>query len=120
MNNSILDDIKKLLGIHKDITDFDQDIIIHINSTFSILHQLGIGPDDGFSIKDNTVIWTSYLNNNKLIENVKTYIYLKVKKVFDPPTNSIVQTSINDVINEMEWRLRTQSENSIIKEDSNG
>lgn len=106
MNDSILTDIKKLLGIAEDYNEFDTDIKIHINSAFSILNQLGLGTDDTFSISDSTATWSDFLgNNHKFLEMVKTYIYLKVKVVFDPPVSSYVLTAYNEQIKELEWRI---------------
>lgn len=105
MEESILTSIKKLLGISEDYTQFDTDIIIHINSVFSILHQLGVGPDDGFEIADETTIWEDYTEDLALISSVKTYIYLKVRSYFDPPTSGTAVDAINQQIKELEWRL---------------
>lgn len=103
---SILTSIKKLLGISEDDTNFDVDVIIHINTAFSILTQLGVGPSEGFSIKDNAAVWTDFIADEKKIELVKTYVYLKVKIVFDPPLSSAVIESINRIISELEWRIQ--------------
>lgn len=105
MNESILTSIKKMLGITEEYTHFDQDIIIHINTVLMILHQLGVGPEEGFSITDSYETWSDFLVDNKNIEAVKTYVYLKVKLLFDPPLSSAVTESINKSINELEWRL---------------
>lgn len=103
--DSILTSIKKLLGIAEDYTHFDTDIIIHINSIFSILTQLGVGPETGFSIRDETASWTEFTQDDTTIEMVKTYVYLKVRLIFDPPANSSVTASIEKAISELEWRL---------------
>ena len=103
--DSILTSIKKLLGIAEDYTHFDTDIIIHINSIFSILTQLGVGPETGFSIRDATTLWTEFTQDDTTIEMVKTYVYLKVRLIFDPPANSSVTASIEKAISELEWRL---------------
>ena len=105
MNESILTSIKKMLGITEEYTHFDQDIIIHINTVLMILHQLGVGPEEGFAITDSYETWSDFLVDNKNIEAVKTYVYLKVKLLFDPPLSSAVTESINKSINELEWRL---------------
>ena len=81
---SILDSIKKLLGITTDYTIFDQDIIIHINTVFMTLRQIGVGPQEGFSIRSNEEVWTDFVEDQKIIEAVKSYVYMKVKLVFDP------------------------------------
>lgn len=103
--DSILTSIKKMLGIEETYEHFDQDIIININSAMSILTQLGIGPETGFSIRDKTTLWSDYLPANTNVEMVKTYIYLKVKLVFDPPTSSAVLSSYERIIAETEWRI---------------
>lgn len=108
---SILTSIKKLLGIQEDYTHFDADIIMHINTVFMTLSQLGIGPPKGFSIGDDKAIWADYISgDNKNFESIKTYIYLKVKLVFDPPLSSSVIESINRTISELEWRLNVEAE----------
>lgn len=103
--DSILLSIKKLLGILEDDQAFDTDIIIHINSVFMILNQLGIGPEDGFKIESQDETWDQFIQDNKLLEDIKTYIYLKVKLIFDPPLNSSIQGSIERTISELEFRI---------------
>lgn len=105
MVDSILTSIKKLLGPEEIYEHFDADIIMHINSAFSTLTQLGVGPEEVFVIKDKTAIWTDFIQDDKRLEFVKTYIYLKVKLVFDPPLSSSVLDAMNRQINELEWRL---------------
>lgn len=102
---SILVSIKKLLGIAEEYAHFDSDIIIHINSVFMILNQIGVGPSEGFSITGKYETWEEFTSDNIAIESVKTYIYLKVKLMFDPPSSSAVMESINRQISELEWRL---------------
>jgi len=103
--NSILTSIKELLGITEDYTHFDNAIVMHINSVFTILNELGVGPKEGFSIKDKQASWEDFLPEDLSIEAVKSYIYLKVRLLFDPPTNSALIESINRQISEFEWRL---------------
>lgn len=108
---SILTSIKKLLGITEDYTHFDTDIIIHINTVFLILAQLGIGPKTGFSIGDNAAIWDDFLETDSpLYEAVKSYMYFKVRLMFDPPQSTSVIESINRTIAELEERLKLQAE----------
>lgn len=109
---SILTSIKKLLGITEEYDQFDPDIIMHINSVFMILTQLGVGPAEGFSIEDDTAVWTDFIQDIKKLESVKTYIYLKVKLAFDPPLSSAVIESMNRLINELEWRLNVAAEST--------
>lgn len=107
---SILTSIKKLLGIAEEYTQFDTDIIMHINSVFLILNQLGIGPDKGFSISDKTATWEDFVSKESNLEAVKSYMYLKVRLLFDPPLNSSIIECMNRQINELEWRLNVSSE----------
>ena len=108
--DSILTSIKKMLGITEDYEHFDQDIIMHINSVFMILTQMGVGPADGFRIEDDSAIWSDFTSDLKVLESVKSYIYLKVRLLFDPPTSSSVLDSTNRLINELEWRLNVAGE----------
>ena len=107
-SESILTSIKKLLGITEYYTQFDQDIIMHINSVFNILTQIGVGPSTGFSISDKETKWTYYISDLSLIEMVKSYIYLKVRILFDPPTTGILMDAMQKQILELEWRLSVQ------------
>ena len=105
-SDSILIYIKKMLGIDKDCTDFDVDIIIHINTIFTILNQVGIGPETGYAIKDSNNTWSEFVNTeDPKFESIKSYIYLRVKTIFDPPLNSTVMEAHKQIINELEWRL---------------
>lgn len=105
MEESILRSTKKILGIDAAYTPFDLDIITHINAAFSILNQLGVGPQDGFSIEDETTEWDEYLVPPNQLHLVKTYIYLKVRLLFDPPGTSFLIESANNQLKEYEWRL---------------
>lgn len=101
---SILTSIKKLLGIQAEYTAFDQDLIIHINTVFIILNQLNVGPEEGFMIVDGSESWDDFIKGiNETM--VKTYIYLKVRLMFDPPTSGVLVESMNSMISELEWRL---------------
>lgn len=113
---SILTSIKKLLGIEESYEIFDPDIIMYINSVFSTLTQLGVGPEEGFSIKDKTTIWSEYLNNDPRLDLIKNYVFLKVKLIFDPPTSSSVQSAYERMIQELEWRILHAIEIMINKE----
>lgn len=101
--DSILNSVKKMLGITDEYTHFDQDLIMHINSVFVILNQLGVGPKSVYSITDATNTWDEFITEDK-INMVKSYVYLKVRLLFDPPTGS-VQEAIKSQIAEFEWRL---------------
>lgn len=114
---SILNSIKKLLGIAEDYDHFDSDIIMHINSVFTTLTQLGVGPAEGFFINDEAEKWEDFLPEEKMIHSVKTYIYLKVKLVFDPPLSSAVLESMKEQIKELEWRLPVAVESAKIESE---
>ena len=103
--DSILTSIKKLLGIAEEYTQFDEDIIMHINTVFLNLTQLGVGPEEGFLIEDDVASWEDFINDNTQLQAVKTYVYLKVKLLFDPPLSSSEIESMNRMIAELEWRL---------------
>lgn len=110
MDTSILTSIKKLLGIPEDYTVFDVDVMTHINSAFSTLTQLGIGPTGGFMIEDDSAVWADFLADDKEYNPVKTYIALRVRQIFDPPSTSYLISAFNDQIKELEWRLNTHRE----------
>lgn len=102
--DSVLNSIKKLLGIQESYTIFDADLIMHINSTFAVLNQIGIGPKEGFMIEDSYTTWDEYITQaNESM--VKSYVYLKVRLLFDPPSNNFLTESINRQLSELEWRL---------------
>ena len=105
MSESILTSIKKLLGITEEYEQFDPDILMHINSVFMILTQIGVGPESGFSIQDDSSKWADFVSDINKIEAIKSYIYLKVRLLFDPPTSSSTMEAINSLISELEWRL---------------
>lgn len=103
---SILTSIKKLLGITEEYTHFDNDLIMHINSVLMILSQLGVGPSEGYSISSSAQTWSDFLGDDlKKLQSVKSYVALKVRLMFDPPTSSSVMEAINNQIREFEWRL---------------
>ena len=108
--DSILTSIKKLLGIAEDYEHFDQDLIIHINSVLSVLTQLGVGPSEGFSIEDENATWNDFIPEDKRLSSIRSYVYMKVKLLFDPPLSSSVMESMNRMISEFEWRLNVTAE----------
>lgn len=110
MSNSILTSTKKILGISAEYTEFDLDILTHINSVFSALTQLGIGPAEGFMIEDATETWDAFLESDINLNAVKTYMYLRVRLLFDPPTTSYTITAMNEQVKELEWRLNVYRE----------
>lgn len=103
--DSILTSIKKLLGPSALDTVFDIDLIMNINTAFSILCQLGAGPPIGFYIKDQDAVWTDFLGESAKLEMVKTYVFLKAKLYFDPPTSAAAIDAIGRQILELEWRI---------------
>ena len=110
---SILTSIKKLLGIAEEYEHFDADIIMHINSVFMTLTQLGVGPSGGFYIEDEQAVWTDYIPDMTKLQAVKTYIYLKVRLVFDPSSlGSATLAAYERQIQELEWRLNMAVETS--------
>lgn len=109
---SILNSIKKLLGIAEDYTHFDQDIVIHINSVFMDLTLLGVGPEEGFVIEDDTSLWVDFLNDSIKLEAIKSYMYLRVKLLFDPPLSSAAIEAINRDIERWEWRINVVVEST--------
>lgn len=110
MPDSILTSIKKLLGIAEEDTSFDADIIMHVNSVFMILSQLGVGPEAGFSISDAGAVWADFLPDGANLELVKSYMSQRVKLLFDPPQSSAVMDAMKRFIDECEWRLNVQAE----------
>lgn len=106
--DSILTSIKKLLGITESCTDFDTDIIMHINTVLMTLSQLGVGTE-GFQIEDKNAVWSEFIKSDKLAAT-KSYVYLRVKLLFDPPLNSAIIEAIKESIRELEWRLNVRVE----------
>lgn len=107
---SILTSIKKMLGITEEYEHFDSDLIIHINSVFMILTQLGVGPPSGFSIQDKSATWKEFISDEIKLQLVKSYMQTKVKLLFDPPLTSAVIASMEKTISEAEWRLNVAAE----------
>lgn len=110
--DSILTSIKKLLGITEEDECFDQDLIIHINSVLAILTQIGIGSSDGFMVIDKSNVWNEFVPERVPLNFIKTYTFLKVRLLFDPPQNSSVMNAINNQLQELEWRISVTIENS--------
>jgi len=109
MNDSILNSVKLQLGILPEYTVFDQQLILAINTAFSILHQLGVGPKDGYAIEDESNQWDEVVTKQSL-NMVKSYVFLKVKLLFDPPATSFVLDAYNKQLAEMEWRINSEVE----------
>ena len=105
MQDSILMTIRKLVCGNPYADHFDTDLLVHINACFSVLNQLGVGPENGFVVTDETQSWSSYITDNYILNMVKTYVTLKVKKIFDPPLTSSVLEAMDKEISQLEWRL---------------
>lgn len=116
MTDSILTSIKKSIGIEADYDVYDMDIIMNINTAFLTLKQLGIGPKEGYQIENASDTWSDFIDtidnpeSVALLSGVKTFIYLKVKTVFDPPASSIAAEAYKSMLNETEWRLLMENE----------
>ena len=108
ITESILDSTKAALGIVPTYDAFDNQLIMYINTAFSTLHQLGVGPDEGFFIEDNTATWTDFLNGKRLLNMVITYVHMSVRLMFDPPANSFATTAMKEQMKELEWRINVQ------------
>lgn len=108
---SILTSVKKICGIPEEYDAFDMDIILHINSVFMILAQMGVGPTNAYQIKDKSNEWAEFISTEDVnFESVKTYVGLKVRLIFDPPQGSVSKECLKQVIDELEWRLNFQAE----------
>lgn len=110
MDDSILNSVKDMIAggaIHE---HFDNELIMHINSVIATLRQIGIGPADGFSITDDSAVWSDLVGDSKMLDSVKSYVAFKVRMMFDPPTSSAVSEAIKENIKELEWRLGTTYE----------
>lgn len=110
---SILTDVKKTLGIDEDLTVYDVDILMHINTVISTLTQLGVGPPSGFTVTDEADSWDELIPpDDPTYNSVKTYVYLRVRLFFDPPATSYLIEAYERQIEEIEWRLNVRSESS--------
>lgn len=109
-NDSILNTIKALLNIESSDTDFDTELILDINSCFAILNQIGLGPTNGFKITGSTETWSSYIGDNTRIDDVVSFVHLKTKMLFDPPTTSSHMQAYEKLLDELTWRLNVAIE----------
>lgn len=115
MENRILVGTKKALGLAEAYTAFDEDILMHINSTFAGLTQMGVGPEAGFSITDDTAVWADFISvDAELYSMVRSYMYLKVRMLFDPPATSFTQQAFKDTLTEYEYRMNALHEKELI------
>lgn len=112
-NESILTEMKKVLGVGESVEVFDADIRMHINSAFGTLHQLGVGPSGGFEVTDDSQTWADVLLTDLPLNPVKSYIYLRVKLLFDPPANSWNTVAIKEQLEELTWRISEAREAAI-------
>lgn len=110
MSDSILESVKKVIGFEPEYKAFDQDLIMHINSTFMVLNQLGVGPKEGFMIEDDTSQWVEFLGATEMLRTqaVKSYVSIKARLIFDPPATSFVIQALEKQATEYEWRLNVQ------------
>ena len=109
-NDSILTSIKKLMGLTEEYDAFDQDILILINSVLFELEQIGVKAKEGFVLSDKTAVWSDYSDDDRLLNVLKPYIYMKTKLTFDPPTSSVALDSMNRIIDRFEWRINLYSD----------
>lgn len=116
--NSILTSVKKMLGIEPEYNHFDPDIIMHINSVFVVLNQLGVGPENLYSITGPEENWSDFFGDTQVIDLVKSYMYLKVRLIFDPPTTGVLHEAMERQVKEFEWRLNVQAEGGVSIGDS--
>lgn len=115
MDESILNTIKKLLGIDEGYDAFNTDIIVNINTFIGVLNTLGVGVE-GFTVQDETATWDELLAENSVpLNEVKTYLYLRVRQVFDPPTSGVLGSAFDRQIEELGWRMMTKIESTLIK-----
>lgn len=110
MEESILKSVKKALNVPADYEAFDLDVLMHTNSVFSTLNQLGVGPELGFMIEDDVPTWDAFLGNDPRLNNIKTYVFLRVRMLFDPPSTGYHTTAMQDQIRELEWRINVNRE----------
>ena len=107
-----------MLGITEEYKQFDPDSVMHINSVFMILNQLGVGPSEGFRIDDEYATWDDFISDESKLDLVKSYMAMKVKLLFDPPQSSVVMEATNRLISEAEWRLNVAAESSNVEEEN--
>lgn len=110
MDDSILNTIKRLLGLEEDYPAFDTDVIVNINTYLGVLNQLGVGKE-GFAIEDDTATWADFLEDSPVpLAEAKTYVYLRVRQAFDPPASGVLMSAIDKQIEELGWRMTSKVE----------
>jgi hypothetical protein len=107
---SVLDSVKKVLGFDSSFTDFDIDIVMHVNTFFGDLLQIGAGPPTGFTIEDDSALWTDFTEQPAYLSGVQSYIYIKTRLVFDPPATSFAIDALDKQASETLWRLNAMVE----------
>lgn len=119
--DSILNSVKKMLGIQADYDHFDPEIIIYINGVLSTLTQIGVGSDEGFNIQGPAETWSDFIpeDKSKILQEIKPFVYMKVRTIFDPPTSSFALESMNKVASEYEWRIHTKADPAYANKDQN-
>lgn len=110
VRNSILLSVKKALGIQPECEDFNVEIITAINTVFSILTQIGVGPEEGFIVQDANDMWFDFIPSETNLEMIRTYVYQRVRLIFDPPQNSFLVNALKDDSKELEWRSQVAAE----------
>lgn len=110
VDDSILNSVKKLIGPDYDYGPFDRDLIMHINSAFMILNQLGLGPNKPYRISGSNEVWTDFMSDIENFQSVIDYVYLRCRLIFDPPSSSFVLSSLKEQQQELEWRLNVMAE----------
>ena len=121
MEESILDSIKKFIGLSIDDDTFDDELLMLINGIFMALQQIGVGPQNSlFHIEDNSSTWSDYLENPNELSMVQTYIAIRVRLVFDPPQSSALEQALKQEVAEYEWRLNIKVDDYHVEEGSNG
>jgi len=118
VEQSILKTVRKVCGIGDDDPTFDLDLLVHTNSALSTLHQLGLGPMEGFEVEDDTVTWDALYGGDPLLHSIRTYVCLRVRMYFDPPQTSYHITAINEQIRELEWRLNARREETVTEQEA--
>ena len=117
MDDSILESVKDASEVNLDDTVFDEEIKLHINTAFMTLRQLGVGPDTPFIITDDTATWDSFTTDETILPMVKSYVTLKVRSLFDPPTSASLETALKETLSEYEWRLNVEADKYDVEED---
>lgn len=110
VDDSILNSVKKLIGPDYDYGPFDRDLIMHINSAFMILNQIGLGPQKPYRISGSDQVWTDFMSDIENYQSVIDYVYLRCRLIFDPPSSSFVLSSLKEQQQELEWRLNVMAE----------